>query len=163
MAGFFLSWFPSSQFVLYGDTSLNCQRQGLDLNMFPTVALLSYALLSLASFARAGATYNLNSNVVGSDFYSAFSFQAIADPTNGRVYVSLLLLNNNNFISHNLYTYNYRCDVGSCCFSVCDLSVYILLDPHMYMDESVCVSLNVQIRQNFLFEKKRSLRAYPEM
>ena len=59
--------------------------------MFPTVALLSYTLLSATSLVRAGGTYNLNSNVVGSDFYSAFSFQAIADPTHGRVYVAPFL------------------------------------------------------------------------
>lgn len=35
-----------------------------------------------------GASYGLTDNIVGSGFYSAFSFQNIADPTHGRVWVA---------------------------------------------------------------------------
>ncbi|KAK7044432.1 putative laminarinase [Favolaschia claudopus] len=45
---------------------------------------LLIACLSLASLV-AGATYQRTQNIVGSDFLSAFSFQAISDPTHGRV------------------------------------------------------------------------------
>jgi hypothetical protein len=33
------------------------------------------------------ASYGLADNIVGNSFYNAFSFEAIADPTHGRVYV----------------------------------------------------------------------------
>ena len=39
--------------------------------------------LSLAS------TYFLSDNVVGADFYQYFNWEAMPDPTQGRVYVSL--------------------------------------------------------------------------
>ncbi|EGN97297.1 glycoside hydrolase family 16 protein [Serpula lacrymans var. lacrymans S7.3] len=41
-------------------------------------------LASLAGSALAG-TYTVSDNIVGDDFYSAFTFEAIADPTDGRV------------------------------------------------------------------------------
>lgn len=50
---------------------------------FSTLAL---PILGLASQALA-ATYSLSSNVVGNDFYNDFSFEAIGDPTGGRVSV----------------------------------------------------------------------------
>ncbi|KIJ67434.1 glycoside hydrolase family 16 protein [Hydnomerulius pinastri MD-312] len=45
----------------------------------------SLALASLAGSAFAGATYTLSESVVGNDFYTSFNFEAIADPTDGRV------------------------------------------------------------------------------
>ncbi|KAG6807370.1 hypothetical protein H0H92_007814 [Tricholoma furcatifolium] len=45
-------------------------------------ALLS--LLTVCSSAL-GATYSLTDNIVGADFNSLFNYEAIADPTNGRV------------------------------------------------------------------------------
>lgn len=44
------------------------------------------ALLSLAVPALS-ATYGLTDNIVGSAFYDNFQFQAIGDPTHGRVSV----------------------------------------------------------------------------
>jgi hypothetical protein len=49
--------------------------------MFPSSVV---ALLTLAGLV-AGITYRQTDNIVGSGFLSAFSFQAIADPTHGRV------------------------------------------------------------------------------
>lgn len=46
-------------------------------------------LMALASKALA-ATYSISNSVVGTGFYDAFSFQNIADPTNGIVYVNYL-------------------------------------------------------------------------
>lgn len=45
-----------------------------------------FAAVSLLSGVRAG-TYGLSDNWVGSAFLSAFEWQAIADPTHGRVLV----------------------------------------------------------------------------
>ncbi|KAG0703028.1 glycoside hydrolase family 16 protein [Suillus ampliporus] len=45
----------------------------------------SLTLVSLAGYALAGAVYTLNERIVGEDFYSSFNFEAIPDPTNGRV------------------------------------------------------------------------------
>jgi hypothetical protein len=42
-------------------------------------------LASLTGSVLAGATYSLSDSVVGEGFYSAFSFEAIADPNHGRV------------------------------------------------------------------------------
>ncbi|KAF9233225.1 glycoside hydrolase family 16 protein [Melanogaster broomeanus] len=42
-------------------------------------------LASLAGFAFAGAGYTLSECIVGEGFYESFNFEAIADPTNGRV------------------------------------------------------------------------------
>ncbi|KAG6853494.1 hypothetical protein C0991_003768 [Blastosporella zonata] len=47
-------------------------------------AAASLCLLSLAGPALS-ATYFLKDNIVGADFYKAFNFEAIADPTHGRV------------------------------------------------------------------------------
>lgn len=47
-----------------------------------------YALLSFGANPAFGAVYNLNNNITGSGFYDAFVFEAIADPTHGRVYAS---------------------------------------------------------------------------
>ena len=51
-------------------------------------------LLVLASLAVSvlGATYSISDSHVGKDFLSAFTHQAISDPTHGRVYVSQLRL-----------------------------------------------------------------------
>ena len=42
-------------------------------------------LVALARSAFAGATHSLSDNIVGEGFYSAFNFEAIPDPTDGRV------------------------------------------------------------------------------
>ena len=44
----------------------------------------STVFFSLVGLATA-ATYSLSDSIVGTDFYSQFTFQAIADPTHGRV------------------------------------------------------------------------------
>jgi hypothetical protein len=48
------------------------------------LAILASALVALASKTLA-ATYSIADNVVGNGFYDAFQFQAISDPTHGRV------------------------------------------------------------------------------
>ncbi|KAG2160252.1 glycoside hydrolase family 16 protein [Suillus bovinus] len=45
----------------------------------------SFILASLAALTLAGAVYTLDDSIVGEGFYSSFNFEAIADPTNGRV------------------------------------------------------------------------------
>lgn len=40
---------------------------------------------ALVGSALAGATYSLSDCIVGEDFYNAFTFEAIPDPTDGRV------------------------------------------------------------------------------
>jgi len=57
---------------------------------------VSSAFLVLASVAPAIATtYSLADNIVGNAFYSAFDWQRISDPTNGRVYVVLFKISLN--------------------------------------------------------------------
>jgi len=57
---------------------------------------VSSAFLALASVAPAIATtYSLADNIVGNAFYSAFDWQRISDPTNGRVYVVLFKISLN--------------------------------------------------------------------
>ena len=52
----------------------------------PTAMPLVYATLFAALTGLVGAaTYSISDTIVGTDFYSAFTFEAIADPTNGRV------------------------------------------------------------------------------
>jgi len=46
---------------------------------------ISFTFASLAGTGLAGAVYALNDNIVGEGFYSSFNFEAIPDPTNGRV------------------------------------------------------------------------------
>ncbi|KAH7905736.1 hypothetical protein BJ138DRAFT_1118201 [Hygrophoropsis aurantiaca] len=46
------------------------------------------ALSSLAGSVLGGAAYTLKDSFVGTDFYNAFTFEAIPDPTNGDVYVA---------------------------------------------------------------------------
>jgi len=69
-------------------------------------SISALALLSVVGKALGG-TYSLSSNIAGSNFYNEFNFEAIADPTNGRVnYVSeataqslgLTSVSGNNFI-----------------------------------------------------------------
>ena len=53
-----------------------------------SVVLLA-ALFALFSFTPAlAATYSLSDEIIGSAFYNAFNWEAIEDPTQGRVYVS---------------------------------------------------------------------------
>jgi len=46
------------------------------------------ALASLAKPAFTGATYSLSDEIIGKGFYDKFNFEAIPDPSHGRVYVS---------------------------------------------------------------------------
>ena len=49
--------------------------------------LATFSVISLAQIpAILGATYTLSDTIVGNAFYDAFSWQAISDPTHGRVY-----------------------------------------------------------------------------
>jgi hypothetical protein len=41
--------------------------------------------LSLTASAVLGGTYQRSEHIVGNGFYTSFDFQAIGDPTNGRV------------------------------------------------------------------------------
>ncbi|KAF8152572.1 glycoside hydrolase family 16 protein [Crassisporium funariophilum] len=70
-------------------------------------SVLSAAAFALSSITPAlGATYSLSDNIVGSGFYSAFDWQAIADPTHGRVnYVDQTTSKNQNltFASSNSF------------------------------------------------------------
>jgi hypothetical protein len=49
------------------------------------------AILGVLAFLHVaqvlGNTYSLTSGIVGHDFLNHFTFEAIADPTHGRVYV----------------------------------------------------------------------------
>lgn len=47
-----------------------------------TLYVVSFATLAL------GAAYSRTDNIVGAGFNSAFNYQAVGDPTHGRVYVS---------------------------------------------------------------------------
>jgi hypothetical protein len=59
--------------------------------MVPGFSSLLYALVAFACLNPAlGATYSRSDSVSGSGFLNAFSYQAIADPTHGRVYVGPL-------------------------------------------------------------------------
>jgi hypothetical protein len=69
--------------------SLDIHRQSDRLSFimkFNTVNV-SFALASLAGSALAGAVYTLNDSIIGEGFYNSFNFEAIPDPTDGRVYV----------------------------------------------------------------------------
>ena len=47
-----------------------------------------FGVLFFLHIARVlGDTYSLTSGIVGPDFLNFFTFEAIADPTHGRVYV----------------------------------------------------------------------------
>jgi hypothetical protein len=55
-----------------------------------SVFWMSFRLLTLSSGITAvlGATYSRSENIVGTGFYNSFNFEAIADPTHGRVSVT---------------------------------------------------------------------------
>lgn len=51
---------------------------------------MATSVLALAPLVRpafTGATYSLSDEIIGKGFYDKFNFEAIADPTHGRVYV----------------------------------------------------------------------------
>jgi hypothetical protein len=51
-------------------------------------SFLSGAIVAVATVAPAlAATYSLVDKIVGGDFYNAFEWQNIYDPSDGRVYV----------------------------------------------------------------------------
>jgi hypothetical protein len=54
--------------------------------------LTSFFLLITASLPAFAATYYMSDNIQGNGFYNAFEWQAISDPTHGRVYACLIIL-----------------------------------------------------------------------
>ncbi|KAJ7111332.1 glycoside hydrolase family 16 protein [Mycena epipterygia] len=63
----------------------------------PTLAL------SLAASSVLGATYQMAENIVGTGFYNSFNFEAIADPTSGRVDQATAMSANLTFASSNKF------------------------------------------------------------
>jgi hypothetical protein len=64
--------------------------------------------LSLAISSVLGATYQSAEHIVGAGFYDSFNFEAIPDPTNGRVSVSLVIPGPNKIHAHPItYRRNY--------------------------------------------------------
>lgn len=53
--------------------------------MRPSFVRGTLTLVSLAQLAVAGGLYTLSDSIVGEDFYDAFNFEDISDPTHGRV------------------------------------------------------------------------------
>ncbi|KAG2364713.1 glycoside hydrolase family 16 protein [Suillus spraguei] len=53
--------------------------------MKPNTINVSFALILFAGSALAGANYTLTESIVGEGFYDSFNFEAIPDPTDGRV------------------------------------------------------------------------------
>ncbi|KAG5651997.1 hypothetical protein H0H81_006649 [Sphagnurus paluster] len=75
------------------------------LRRISVLAILSFAGSSLA------ATYGLSDNIVGSSFLTAFNFQAIADPTHGRVnYVDKATAQSQNLTFASSDTFILRAD-----------------------------------------------------
>lgn len=66
-----------------GDRSKNANRLQAQAMNFAVLLFLSFAANSAF-----GTVYNLNNNIIGSGFYDAFVFEAIADPSHGRVYAT---------------------------------------------------------------------------
>jgi len=80
--------------------------------MKSTIILSTY-FLALASMVAPvlGGTYSRNQNIVGSGFYNAFQFQAIADPTHGRVnYVNMATAQSQNLTFASGNTFIMRAD-----------------------------------------------------
>lgn len=78
--------------------------------MVRSSVLASLGLLCIAPGALAG-TYTQSAKVVGSEFESFFSYQAIADPTHGRVnYVNQATANSKNLTYSNGDTFILRAD-----------------------------------------------------
>ncbi|KAJ7197730.1 glycoside hydrolase family 16 protein [Mycena pura] len=77
-----------------------------------TVALSARVLALAWTLAPAlGGTYSRSQNIVGSGFYSAFNFEAIADPTHGRVnYVSMATAQAQNLTFASGNTFILRAD-----------------------------------------------------
>jgi hypothetical protein len=59
------------------------------LKLFSLASLLTVVWLARIPGGSAG-TYSLTNDVVGSDFYNFFNWQAQPDPTHGRVYVTVV-------------------------------------------------------------------------
>jgi hypothetical protein len=51
----------------------------------PSLLVIAYAICAAGISGVMGAKYSLSDNIVGDGFYSAFEWQAISDPTHGRV------------------------------------------------------------------------------
>lgn len=65
------------------------QATGPPSTMRMNVVSSSLTLALLTRSTLAGGFYSLTENIVGYGFYDSFNFEAIPDPTNGRVYVAL--------------------------------------------------------------------------
>lgn len=77
------------------------------------VSLSTVSLLSAAVPALAG-TYSISDTIIGSQFYSKFNFQAISDPTHGRVnYVSQSTAQSQNLTYASGDTFILRADYKS--------------------------------------------------
>ncbi|KAJ7058189.1 glycoside hydrolase family 16 protein [Mycena amicta] len=75
-----------------------------------TVSARVLALASILSPVLAG-TYSRSQNIVGTGFYNAFNFEAIADPTHGRVnYVSMATAQAQNLTFATANTFILRAD-----------------------------------------------------
>ncbi|KAF7356118.1 Glycoside hydrolase family 16 protein [Mycena venus] len=74
---------------------------------------ISAGLLALSSFISPvlGATYSRSENIVGTGFYNSFNFEAISDPTHGRVnYVSKATAMSQNLTFASANTFILRAD-----------------------------------------------------
>ncbi|KAH0835785.1 hypothetical protein J3R83DRAFT_9628 [Lanmaoa asiatica] len=74
--------------IMHGHT---CNQQR-SLSWYSPVIMMKFStangglvLAYLISSVLAGATYSLSDSIVGEGFYNAFNFEAIPDPTSGRV------------------------------------------------------------------------------
>lgn len=56
-----------------------------DMVRLPSLLAIAYAICTAGISGVTGAKYSLSDNIVGDGFYSAFEWQAISDPTHGRV------------------------------------------------------------------------------
>lgn len=70
------------------------------------LALISVLALS-GPLSVFGQTYLIKDNIVGDGFYSAFTFEAIADPTDGRVYVIVSKFHNPIFTSDHAHAFPF--------------------------------------------------------
>ncbi len=62
--------------------------------MFSRLLALISVLALTGPLSVYGQTYLIKDDIVGEGFYSAFTFEAIADPTDGRVYVVSSIFHN---------------------------------------------------------------------
>jgi hypothetical protein len=97
------------------DHPLALQATGPPPTMRMNAVSSSLTLALLTGSTLAGGIYSLTENIVGDGFYDSFNFEAIPDPTNGRVYVAPT--------THNVF--------------------YYLLINRTYVDQAMAQSLNL--------------------